>query len=125
MCAGAARRARADLLVLETTTPGAAATVDQQVGLFRPFVRVHLDPALAGVEIPGELRGYAGKVVVLEAGRDETLPPALSRQLARRLRDQGLEVERIAFPDAGHNEVPRQPAFTTRIAAALAPDPTP
>ena len=121
MCAGAAQRARADVLVLETTTPGAKATVAQQVGLFAPFVRVRLDPALAGVEIPAALENYQGRVVVLEAGRDETLPPALSRQLARRLRAQGLEVERLVFPEAGHNEVPRQPDFTARVAAALAP----
>lgn len=121
MCAGAAQRARADVLVLETTTPGARATVKQQVGLFAPFVRVRLDPALAGVEIPAQLEGYQGKVVVLEAGRDETLPAALSRQLARRLEAQGLDVERLVFSEAGHNEVPAQRDFAPRVAAALAP----
>lgn len=120
MCAGAARRAQADVLVLETTTPGARATVAQQVGLMRPFVRVRLDPALAGVEIPAELEGYAGKVVVLEAGRDETLPPALSRSLARQLETRGHTVERLAFPLAGHNEVPAQPDFPARLSVALA-----
>lgn len=120
MCAGAAQRARADVLVLETTTPGARATVAHQVGLMRPFVRVRLDPALAGVEIPAELEGYAGKVVVLEAGRDETLPPALSRALTRQLQARGHRVERLVFPEAGHNEVPAQPDFTTRLTAALA-----
>ena len=123
MCAGAAQRARADVLVLETTSPGAKATVAQQVGLMRPFVRVRLAPALADIEIPAALEGYDGKVVVLEAGQDETLPPVLSRQLAHRLESQGLRVERLVFPEARHNEVPRQPDFTTRLTSALAPQP--
>ena len=123
MCAGAAQRARADVLVLETTTPGAKATVAQQVGLMRPFVRVRLAPALADIEIPAALEGYDGKVVVLEAGQDETLPAALSRQLARRLQSQGLEAERLVFPEARHNEVPRQPDFAARLTSALAPQP--
>lgn len=120
VCADAAVKAGADVLVLETTTPGARAAVDQQVGLMRPFVRVTLAPALASVDVPAALEGYAGKVLVLEAGRDETLPPALSRTLARRLEARGLRVERLVFPDAGHNDVGRQPDFQSRVAGALA-----
>ena len=114
-------RARADVLVLETTTPGARAAVEQQAGLMRPFLRIALAPALASIDVPAALEGFEGKVVVLEAGRDETLPPALSRTLARQLEARGLKVERLVFPDAGHNDVGRQPDFESRVAAALAP----
>lgn len=120
VCAEAAQRARADALVLETTTPGARATVDSQVGLMRPFVRVTLAPALSEVDVIASLDGYAGKIVVLEAGRDKTLPPALSQALARGLEAQGQRVERLVFPRAGHNDVGRQPDFQRRLAAALA-----
>lgn len=120
VCAEAAQRARADLLVLETTTPGARATVLNQVGLMRPFVRVTLAPALDAIDVPASLRGYSGKIVVIEAGKDDTLPPALSRALARRLEADGHEVERLVFPSAGHNDVGRQPDFRPRVAAALA-----
>lgn len=120
VCSEMAVRTRADVLVLETTTPGARATVEQQVGLMRPFVRVTLAPALETIDIPAALNGYPGKVVVLEAGKDDTLPPALSRSLARRLEAQGNRVERIVFPAADHNDVGRQPDFTPRLTAALA-----
>ena len=120
VCAEAAQRARADLLVLETTTPGARATVENQVGLMRPFVRVTLAPALDAIDVPASLRGYRGKIVVIEAGKDDTLPPALSRALARRLQAQGNRVERLVFPAAGHNDVGRQPDFRSRLTAALA-----
>ncbi|WP_420469680.1 alpha/beta hydrolase family protein [Brevundimonas sp. FT23042] len=121
VCSEMAARTRADILVLETTTPGARATVEQQVGLMRPFVRVTLAPALETVDIPAALNGYPGKVVVLEAGKDDTLPPALSRRLARALEAQGNQVDRIVFPAAGHNDVGRQPEFVARLTAALAP----
>lgn len=119
VCSEMAAHTRADALVLETTTPGARATVENQVGLMRPFVRVTLAPALETVDIPAALNGYRGKVVVLEAGKDDTLPPALSRRLARALEAQGNRVERIVFPTAGHNDVGRQPDFAARLNAAL------
>lgn len=120
VCTDAAVKARADILVLETTTPGARAAVDQQAGLMRPFVRVNMAPALAAIDVPAALEGFPGKILVLEAGRDETLAPALSRRLARELEARGLRVERLVFPNAGHNDVGRQPDFQNRIAEALA-----
>ncbi|MCS6625359.1 alpha/beta fold hydrolase [Roseibacterium beibuensis] len=120
VCTDAAVKARADILVLETTTPGARAAVDQQAGLMRPFVRVNMAPALASIDVPAALEGFAGKILVLEAGRDETLAPALSRRLERELKARGLRVERLVFPDAGHNDVGRQPDFQSRVAEALA-----
>jgi len=120
VCAEAARHARADVLVLETTTPGAKATVDQQAGLLRPFLRVRMAPALAAIDLPTSLEGFSGAVVVLEAGRDETLAPSLSRALTRRLRQRGHAVQHLAFPAAGHNDVGLQPDFESRLAAALA-----
>ncbi|HYC73730.1 alpha/beta hydrolase [Brevundimonas sp.] len=120
VCTDAAVKARADVLVLETTTPGARAAVDQQAGLMRPFVRVNMAPALASIDVPAALEGFGGKILVLEAGRDETLAPALSRRLARELEERGLRVERLVFPNAGHNDVGRQPDFESRVAGALA-----
>ncbi len=119
VCAEIARAAQADMLVLETTTPSTHAAVDEMLGLWKPIARVTLAPALETVDIPATLDGYPGKVVVLEAGKDDTLPPALSRRLARALEAQGNTVERIVFPAAGHNDVGRQPDFVARLSAAL------
>lgn len=120
VCAEAAQRTRADLLVLETATPGARATVENQVGVLRPFVRVTLAPALAAIDVPASLQGYPNRIVVLEAGKDDTLPPALSRALVRRLEAQGNTVERLVFRRAGHLDVGLQPEFEARMTAALA-----
>lgn len=120
VCGQGVALARPDALVLEATTPSARAAVDAQAGLARSVVRFELSPDLAAASIPEALRGYGGKVVVLEAGRDQTLSPRLSRQLEGQLRAQGVRVERLAFPNAGHNDIGRQPDFQARVAAALA-----
>lgn len=120
ICAEAARVTRADALVLEATTPSARAAVHQQAGMMRPFLRFDIAPGLAAINIPASLEGYAGRVVVLEAGKDDTLPPQLSQALARDLTAQGVQVQRLVFPAAGHNDIGRQPDFQTRLTAALA-----
>ena len=98
MCAEAARLIRADAVVLEATTPTARAAVDQMLGLWRPLIRVQMADALAAIDVPAMLDGYPGRVVVLEAGRDQTLPPALSRILAKALETRGVDVRRLVFP---------------------------
>ncbi len=120
ICSEAARLAHADALVLEATTPSARAAVRQQAGWMGLFLRFDIAPGLDAINIPASLQNYAGRVVVLEAGRDETLPPVLSQALARDLTVQGLEVPRLVFPDAGHNDIGRQPDFQPRLSAALA-----
>lgn len=120
VCSQAAAAIRADALVMETTTPGARATVEHEVGLLRPFVRVGLSPDMEKSNAPEALQGFKGKAVVLEAGRDQTLSPKLSRRLERDLEARGVRVERLVFPNADHRNVGRQPDFRTRVAAALA-----
>lgn len=119
ICAEAARVIRADALVLEATTPTARAAVDSMVGVWRPIVRVQLAAPLTTVDVPATLDGYSGKVVVLEASRDTTLPPVLSRKLAHDLRARGVNVERLVFARADHGDIPSQPDFVTRVGAAL------
>nr|WP_295234660.1 alpha/beta fold hydrolase [uncultured Brevundimonas sp.] len=119
ICAEAARVIRADALVLEATTPTARAAVDSMVGLWRPIVRVQLAEPLTTVDVPATLDGYSGKVVVLEASRDTTLPPVLSRKLAHDLRARGVNVERLVFARADHGDIPSQPDFVTRVGATL------
>lgn len=121
ICAAIANEVDADAVVLETTTPSARAAIDEMVGLARPLVRVNMAPALAAVDVPASLDGYQGRIVVLEAGKDDTLPPALSRRLARELRARNHDVQTLVFPSAGHANVGQQPDFEGRVAEALAP----
>lgn len=121
VCSAIAKEVQADVLVLETTTPSARAAIDEMVGLARPLVRVNMAPALAAVDVPGSLDGYQGRILVLEAGKDETLPPALSRRLACELRARGHDVQTLVFPQASHADVGQQPDFERRVAEALIP----
>jgi len=121
VCTEATRLINVDMLVIEASTPTARAAVNDDLGLMRPFVRVTIDPGLDSFDIVQSLSGYSGRVLVLEAGRDETLPPALSRDMARDLAAEGVSVERLVFADADHNNIRTQPDFAARIAAELAP----
>ncbi len=121
VCTEAAVRMGADALVLEATTPTARAAVDSSIGWWlKPFLRVQLDPQLASFDIVQSLAGYPGKVIVLEAGRDETLPARLSRQIEDGLKAEGVNVTRLVFRDSTHNAISAQPDFKELIAAALA-----
>lgn len=120
VCAQVATTAKADILVLETTTPSAGAVVEETLGWKRLLVRVRLASPLAEIDIPAALAGYQGRVIVLEAGRDTVLPPILSRRLAQALTEKGRSVDHLIFAEAGHNDVHSQPDFTARMTEALA-----
>ncbi|WP_313576748.1 alpha/beta hydrolase [Brevundimonas sp.] len=119
VCAEGAVNARADVLVLETTTPSANAVMQETLGWKRFLIRVRLAPPLAEVDIPSTLADYPGRIIVLEAGRDTVLPPVLSRRLAQALTAKGRSVDHLVFTDAGHNDVHSQADFTSRMADAL------
>lgn len=121
VCTEATRMIEVDTLVIEASTPTARAAVNDGLGLLRPFVRVNIDPGLDSFDVVQTLSGYDGRVLVLEAGRDETLPPQLSRQMAEDLIEHGVAAERLVFPQADHNNIRLQPDFQTRLSAALAP----
>jgi len=121
VCTEATRMVEVDTLVIEASTPTARAAVNDQLGLLRPFIRVNIDPGLDSFNVIETLSGYRGRVLVLEAGRDETLPARLSRDMARDLAAAGVSVERLVFAEAHHNNINDQPDFAARIAVELAP----
>lgn len=121
VCAEATRLINIDTVVIEASTPTARAVVNDSLGLLRPFVRVDIDPGLDSFNVVETLSDFDGEVIVLEAGRDETLPARLSRDLANGLRAGGVDVARLVFPEAGHNNIRRQPDFRARLEAALTP----
>jgi uncharacterized protein len=120
VCAEAATIAKADALVLETTTPSARAMLKEALGWKRFLIHIRLAQPLAEIDIPSTLTDYPGRIIVLEAGRDTMLPPVLSRSLAQALTAQGRSVDHLVFAEAGHNDVHSQPDFTSRMAETLA-----
>ncbi len=121
VCTETTRMIEVDTLVIEASTPTARAAVNDQLGLLRPFIRVNIDPGLDSFDVVQTLSGYRGRVLVLEAGRDETLPARLSRDMARDLATEGVSVERLVFAEAHHNNIKDQPDFAARMRAELAP----
>ena len=121
VCTEATRMIAVDPLVIEASTPTARAAVNDQLGLMRSFVRVNIDPGLDSFNVVESLAGFPGQVLILEAGQDETLSARLSRDMARDLSGQGINVERLVFPEAHHNDIRLQPDFPSRLAAELVP----
>lgn len=120
VCTEAAVHMGADALVLEATTPTARAAVNASLPWWaKPIVRVELAEGLASFVVVQTLDGYPGQVVVLEAGRDGTLPARLSRDIEQGLKAEGVAVSRLVFPQADHLEISRQPDFQQRVGAAL------
>lgn len=119
VCAEGAVNAKADVLVLETTTPSANAVVQETLGWKRVLVRVRLAQPLAEIDIPSTLADYPGQIIVLEAGRDTVLPPVLSRRLAQALTAKGRSVDHMVFAEAGHNDIHSQADFRSRMADVL------
>lgn len=115
------RRHSADALVLEATAADVDSWVQSRVPwLARPFVRVHLDPALAGIDNVNALSEFRGPVLVLAGERDEQAPPVLSRELARRLQAKGVRATLHEIPGAGHGEIYKAPGFQPLLAQFLA-----
>lgn len=121
VCTEATRLIQIDTLVIEASTPTARAAVNDGLGLLRPFVRVDIAPQLDSFDVVDALTGFPGQVVILEAGRDETLAPELSRNMARDLTARNVRAHRLVFPEAEHNNIRLQPDFQTRLAAEFAP----
>lgn len=119
VCAEAAQAAHADILVLEATTPNARAMIRRHLGLMRHLARIQIAPALAALDIPSSLAGYDGDVLVLESGRDETLPSGLGRMLEDQLSARGVKVERLVFANAHHADMAEQADFQSRISTAI------
>lgn len=115
------RRHAADALVLEATAADVGSWVRSQVPwLARPFVRIQLDPALAGIDNVNALGDFRGPVLVLAGARDEQAPPVLSRELTRRLQARGVRATLHEIPGAGHGEIHKAAGFKPLLAQFLA-----
>jgi len=97
----AARSSAVDAIVLETT----ARNVSEVGRAWKPWwapVRLKPDPGLAAFDTANALKGFAGDILILGAGRDSVLPVGLHRSLAKALpRATYLELENATHYSAG------------------------
>lgn len=109
-------------LILETTARNAESVAEVWTPWFaKPFVRVRVAPSLASYDTAADAAAYGGPVLVLGAGRDETLDVSLARALHVELQARGTPVTYVEFPQATHMTTPDAPGFHDVIDAFLTP----
>ncbi|WP_366523817.1 alpha/beta fold hydrolase [uncultured Algimonas sp.] len=111
----AARSARVDAVVLETTAPSVRAVAEAWTPGGLPL-RVTYDEALLAYDIPAALADVDAPVLILGGGRDRVLPVGLSRQLAAAL----PEATYLELPDATHFSTGFHPDARAAVATLLA-----
>lgn len=104
VCPGIVAQSReADAVILETTGPSFATLAEDRKPSFAPFIRMHVVKDLVPYDTAGMLAGFKGKILVLGAGKDTTLPPHLAQQLADGLKAEGLDVTYWEYETANHH----------------------
>ena len=117
VCGEMARQTpQTDAVILETTARSADEVADAWTPWYAaPFLRIDVAEGLATYDTAAALQSSRVPVLVLGAGRDDTLPVTLSRSLVAALQSNGVGVTYVEFPDAGHQNVWRQPNFAAEV----------
>jgi pimeloyl-ACP methyl ester carboxylesterase len=101
----------ADAVILETTGPSFAAVAEDRKPWFAPFIRTHVTDDLKPYDTAELLKDFKGRIMVLGAGKDTTLPPRLARSLAEALTAKGLNIQYWEYPAANHHSAALNPQF--------------
>lgn len=121
ICPGIVAESReADAVILETTGPSFATIAEDQKPWFAPFIRTHVIDDLKPYDTPELLKDFRGRILVLGAGKDTTLPPRLARSLADALKARGLNVEYREYAAANHHSAALNAQFATDAKAFFA-----
>jgi pimeloyl-ACP methyl ester carboxylesterase len=113
----AAATPQADGLVLETTAPNAQAVAKAWTPSYaRLIVRTQVVPSLASYDVVALAAQVKGPVLVLGAAKDGVLPVTLARQVADGLKSAKANITYKEFPQARHEDVPKQTGFNETIA---------
>jgi dienelactone hydrolase len=99
--AGASRQV--DAVILETTAPNLEEMMQAKKPWFTPpGVQLELGKGLETYDIPVALKSFKGPIMVLAAGRDQTFPVKLEREVADKLKSQGHTVLYLEYTSADH-----------------------
>lgn len=117
----AANDDRAAGLILETSADNVRDVAQAWIPWFaKPFIWPKIAPALLRYDNSNTLEEFQAPILVLGAGRDDTLPVKLHRSLARQLREAERDVDYVEFDRAGHGNASSQPEFTPALSAFFA-----
>jgi pimeloyl-ACP methyl ester carboxylesterase len=112
VAAQVARERAADGLVLEATAANAHSWARSRIPWhLKPLVKAHIDPELMAIDAPSALAKFQGQVLVLGSRGDRRAPESLSREIFKRLVEQGVATTLVVFERASHGEINQSKAF--------------
>jgi pimeloyl-ACP methyl ester carboxylesterase len=120
ICASlAAHSERKSALLLAATFASYGDMKDDMLGIASGLVRLKIADDLITYQAPELLKDYTGPIVVVALSEDETIPFAVSRKLADKLKAEGKEVRFVALEGTGHSRIHGHPEFRGKVKAAL------
>jgi pimeloyl-ACP methyl ester carboxylesterase len=103
-------------VILETTARNAAETAKAWTPWYAgPFVRIKIGPGIDAYDNATALKDFKGPILVFGATQDKTLPVQLARSLNKALKEEGLDVTYVEFPDGGHSTSAHEPGFREAV----------
>lgn len=106
-------------LVLATTFAEYDDFKRNQLGIFAGLVTLKVPDAVIAYNAPVLLKDYGGEIFVITLTKDETVPYAVERRLAERLKAEGRKLTVVTLEGQGHSTVHSHPDFRAKMKAAL------
>ena len=104
-----------DAVVMEATAQHVGSIADELKPWYMPFMGTRIDPDLKDYNVARALAHFDGPVLVMGAGRDETLPVKLARELHRALEARGVNTTYEEFRGATHRTISSQVSYLSRV----------
>lgn len=106
----AEKSTQVDAIVLETTALSPQRMAKDKTWAL-PIVDVQVQGDWRSFDIPVMLAAFRGPVMVIGAGKDDTLPVPLAREVGAALKGQGIPVTYVEYPEATHATAAMTPDF--------------
>jgi pimeloyl-ACP methyl ester carboxylesterase len=107
-------------LIFEASARNAAEVAETwRPTLLAPFLRIDIAESLRGYDNAAAAVALRKPVLVLAAGRDDTLSVKLSRALAEAVQQGGGRATYVEFAAANHGTIPQAPGFKAAVDAYL------
>lgn len=102
VCARLAVQSReVDAIILETTALSTTRLAKDKTWAL-PVIDAQVQGEWKTFDLTQMLDGFNGPILVIGAGKDNTLPTPLAREVAKTLKESGLNVTYVEYPEMGH-----------------------
>lgn len=108
-------------LIIETSARNAREVAQAWTPWYAaPFVNIEIAEGFGDIDVANALKGFKGKVLVLGAEDDQTLPVGLARSVGKALKDEGVDAAYVEFKGGGHSNLIVHPEFAGAVAGFFA-----